>query len=241
MRLCMGRATPYLAVGLAWWLGGCGASSVAPPATGTTRATTTTAVRTLPAGYAAGSTITVTITVTPADGVANYAVEDTPPSGWTASAINESGTFDGGTGKVRWGPYFDANARTLSYQLTVPSGASGDQTFAGTVSADGKSQAVGGSTVLKPGSSGHPADSGGDGKIGITELTAYGKAWKSGATWPSGPNPIPIGYITNAGFLWKNGESYDYDATKNPPFVKGSGGGGGGETGGVNVTIERRH
>jgi hypothetical protein len=47
-------------------------------------------------------------------------------------------------------------------------------------------------------------------------MTGYGAAWKSGATWSVGPVPIPIGYVTRAGYLWKGGEAYHYDRTVDP-------------------------
>jgi hypothetical protein len=62
----------------------------------------------------------------------------------------------------------------------------------------------------------HPADTNRSATILIGEMTAYGAAWKSGATWPVGPVPIPIGYITRAGYLWKSGEAYHYDPTADP-------------------------
>ena len=56
----------------------------------------------------------------------------------------------------------------------------------------------------------------------INEVTAYGAAWKIGDIWPRPPNPIDINYVTNCGFLWKNGEVYYFDAGQNPPWVSGS-------------------
>jgi hypothetical protein len=62
----------------------------------------------------------------------------------------------------------------------------------------------------------HPADSDRSASIQIGELTAYGAAWKSGVSWPVGPVPIPIGYMTRAGYLWKVGETYHYDSSVDP-------------------------
>ena len=42
------------------------------------------------------------------------------------------------------------------------------------------------------------------------ELTAYGAAWKRGEAWSLPPSPIPIGYLTRAAYLWRNGEAYKY-------------------------------
>ena len=62
----------------------------------------------------------------------------------------------------------------------------------------------------------HPADTNGDGRLVIGEVTAYGAAWKRGDLWPQGPNPIPIGYVTRAGYLWRNGETYQQAAGECP-------------------------
>jgi hypothetical protein len=55
-------------------------------------------------------------------------------------------------------------------------------------------------------------------------VTAYGAAWKTGATWPRPPNPIPIDTVTNAGLIWKTGEAYHYDGTLTPPWTSGPAG-----------------
>jgi hypothetical protein len=73
-------------------------------------------------------------------------------------------------------------------------------------------------TVISTPPPGHPADTNNDWRLSIDEITAYGAAWKQGAVWQTGPNPIPIDYVTNAGVLWKTGEVYHYDSTKNPPL-----------------------
>jgi hypothetical protein len=59
-----------------------------------------------------------------------------------------------------------------------------------------------------PGSGTHPADSDMNFRMTIVEITAYGSAWRTGTPWPTGPNPIPIDFVTQAGFLWRQGETY---------------------------------
>ena len=54
----------------------------------------------------------------------------------------------------------------------------------------------------------HPADTNANGVIEADEFTAYAAAWKSHAAWPSGPNPIPMDYVTRAGYLLENGGTY---------------------------------
>lgn len=59
----------------------------------------------------------------------------------------------------------------------------------------------------------HPADNApADNYLGITEVTAYGRAWRRGEPWPVAPASIPMDYATRAGVLWKNGEYYRLDS-----------------------------
>ncbi len=64
------------------------------------------------------------------------------------SGINESGTFDAGTGKVKWGPFFDTTKRTLTYLAKPPAATSGSRTFTGVASFDGVNVAVSGTRSL---------------------------------------------------------------------------------------------
>ncbi len=164
--------------------------------------------RKLPAGAAPGQKITVTLAASfPANlSVAAYAVEEVPPAGWVVGAINEGGSFAGG--KVRFGAFFDATARNLTYELTVPATAAATASFTGTGSAEGFSSAVGGAATLSI-IQYHPADNNpSDWKITMDEVTAYGAAWKRGQAWPVPPSPILIDYVTRAVALWKANESY---------------------------------
>ena len=169
------------------------------------------AIRQLPAGYSPGSKFTVTIIATPAANTSVYAIEDAAPVGWTVGVNNNGGSFDTQNGKVKFGPFFDATARTLIYELTPPADATGVHTFSGIGSTDGVESPIGGMTSIDRALR-HPADNNpADDRITIGEATGYGAAWKTGATWPLGPNPIPIGYATRAGALWKGGETYRFD------------------------------
>ncbi|MBS1811226.1 MAG: hypothetical protein JST84_23890 [Acidobacteria bacterium] len=185
------------------------------------QATSCVAQRTLPAGYFVGQAFVVSIQVTPAAGTQSYAVEDVPPTGWAVSGIDNGGQFDAVNNKVKWGPFFDAQARTLTYSVTPPVGTTGTKTFAGTASVNGVSSTICGNTSIEASTVFHPADLNDNLKIEINELTAYGAAWKAGTTWSRAPNPIDINYLTNAGLIWKTGEVYHYDGTKSPPFAAG--------------------
>jgi hypothetical protein len=133
------------------------------------------------------------------------------------SSISDGGQWDSVNLKIKWGPFFDATPRNLTYKATPPAGESGIKYFNGTASFDGINVTITGDLFIQAlGGLWHPADVNHDFTIKIGEVTAYGAAWKSGATWPEGPVPIPIAYITRAGFLWKSGETYHYVPTADP-------------------------
>jgi len=54
----------------------------------------------------------------------------------------------------------------------------------------------------------HPADINSDNIITLEEYTTYGDHWRNGYTWTTDPNPIPIDYVTRAGFLLESGGNY---------------------------------
>jgi len=168
--------------------------------------------RALPACYVPGYALTVTLDVGPAPDVQVQAIEDQPPAGWTLGAVSDGGAWDGLNAMVKWGPFYDATARAITYALTPPAEAGGSATFAGVVSFDGVDVAVGGTKTLSRCEQ-HPADANGDFRLAIGEVTAYGAAWKGGRTWQTPPVPIPIGYVTRAGYLWRIGETYRRDTT----------------------------
>jgi hypothetical protein len=173
--------------------------------------------RALPEAYAPGVKFNVELRAEPPSGSHAYAVEDRPPGDWTVSEVSHEGAFDAVTGKVKFGPFTDGEARTLSYGVTPPPTAAGRVEFAGSSSIDGKVYPIAGDQLVESVSEPHPADrSPTDQRIVMTELTAYAAAWKQGETWPEGPNPIPIDYVTRAGKLWTSGERYLFDPTKGP-------------------------
>jgi len=101
-----------------------------------------------------------------------------------------------------------ADQRTLV--VTTPAHAAGSATVIVT-NPDAQSATLAGAFTYAADPAGatlHPADTNGDARLTIEEVTAYGAAWLTGATWPSDPNPIPIAYVTRAGLIWRNGETY---------------------------------
>jgi hypothetical protein len=65
----------------------------------------------------------------------------------------------------------------------------------------------------------HPADTNQDWKISGQEFDAYNKAWKKKESWPVEPNPIPMDYVTRAGFIMSGGQRYKYDETKENTLI----------------------
>jgi hypothetical protein len=109
-------------------------------------------VSSLPTNYFAGVGFLVIDLATPATNTSAYAVQDTLPSGWTATNINDDGTFAAADGMVQWGPFFDNQARALSYTAVPPALAFGVATFTGTASFDSNTVAITGQRQTVPAS-----------------------------------------------------------------------------------------
>ena len=111
---------------------------------------TCSATRTQSANYVPGVSFPVSIAVQPDPSTEVYAVEDTPPSGWTVSDISHGGLFDGMTKKVKWGFFFDNEPRVLTYTATPPADETGQQCFGpGIVSCDGVDVGIGGEECIE--------------------------------------------------------------------------------------------
>jgi hypothetical protein len=185
--------------------------SFSPPATLTVTAVNGGFVnRRLPGNFVPGRAFEVVLEAKPVASVAFYALSDRPPTGWAVSGVNEGGGFDARTGEVKFGPFADNAARTLRYTLAPPATANGRFDFSGIASTDGTESTIGGTGFIENSVS-HPADVSADLRLVITEVTGYGAAWKRGESWTLPPNPIPVNYVTRAGFLWRNGELYRLD------------------------------
>lgn len=58
----------------------------------------------------------------------------------------------------------------------------------------------------------HPADGlPSDFLLTAEEVGNYAAAWKLGAAWAIAPSPVPVSYVTRAGFLRSSGGAYRYD------------------------------
>lgn len=183
--------------------------------------------RRLPRWYPPGRALSlaednpVRLLADPKPGTHAYAVEDTPPAGWTVDpdSISHQGRFDAVTGRVKFGPFMDGEVRELTYDLLVPLDQLGEVEFAGRASANAVSSPIGGDTVIGFNPR-HPADVSEDSFVlTLDEVTGYAAAWKQGLPWPAEPAVIPISYVTRGGTLWQAGEAYRFDpAAGDPPL-----------------------
>jgi uncharacterized delta-60 repeat protein len=127
-----------------WWVND--AAALARPAAA---AAPVVVSRQLPSGFVPSHPVTVTIPVGFGAEIAAYAVEDTFPPGWTIHSISDGGELDFSSGKVKWGPYVDGQARVLAYQVTPPAQSVGVAQFSGVVSTDGASIMVSGASQIR--------------------------------------------------------------------------------------------
>jgi hypothetical protein len=146
-----------------------------------------------------------------------WAIEEQPPTNWMVINVTDGGVFDLATHKVKFGPFFDAEPRTLGYKALPPPGFIGIGLVSGMASADGNSTPVTGDDRIVVAAS-HPADlNPTDWALRMDELTAYAAAWRTGGVWALPPNPIPMNYVTKAASLWLGGEGYTVDPSIGGP------------------------
>ncbi len=106
-----------------------------------------TVARDLPASCAPAATVLVALTVTPETGVEVQAVEEVVPEGWTVVSVSATGNTNN-PGTVRWGPFLDAAARSLSYTLRAPA-AAGTAVFSGHGAFDATTSTTTGGTNIR--------------------------------------------------------------------------------------------
>jgi hypothetical protein len=124
----------------------------------------------------------VSIAAMPAVTTIVYALEESVSAGLTVSGINENGMWDSVNRKVKWGPWFDANSRTLTYTV---SGTDGDYAVSGTASFDGVGQSVTGPSTIHI-SADPNKDSDGDGMSDWAEDIAGTKPYDSNSCFKIG-------------------------------------------------------
>jgi hypothetical protein len=87
--------------------------------------------RSLPQPFNPGSTATIQLTSTPANHTTTHSIEEDLPPGLTPSSISHDGAWDPALRKVKWGPFPDATARTLSFEIPIPNPAPDTYSFTG--------------------------------------------------------------------------------------------------------------
>jgi len=109
------------------------------------------AVRSLPQHVQGGTAFDVVITIDPPTGTTALGIEESPPSGWSAIAdISNGGTYDAGSHKVKWGPFFAPSFPTqVSYTITPPPAAQGNQCFVGLASFNGFNEPIQGLSCVQ--------------------------------------------------------------------------------------------
>jgi hypothetical protein len=173
--------------------------------------------RELPGAYTPGVTFAVELRADPPEGTFAYAVEDRPPANWIVTDISDDGFFDKATGKVKFGPFIDADPRTLTYHIRPPANTQGAYEFSGSSAVNGAVYPITGDTRIELATQYHPADTNQDFNISLAEVTAYTAAWKRGQSWPTGPVPIPLNYVTRAHLIWQHGEAYRFEPSAGAP------------------------
>ena len=120
-----------------WWVNVSGSGGRARDLAGGGAPPELKVIRTLPMSYVPNQPVAVSVEVAPAGQTRAYAVVETPPIGWTVRNLSHEGRWDDVNRQVKWGPFFDATARTLRYEAVPPPAASGGATFGGRGSFDG--------------------------------------------------------------------------------------------------------
>jgi uncharacterized delta-60 repeat protein len=126
--------------------------------------------------------------------------------------INFGGVFTNGL--VKWGPFFDDQARVLTYTLMPSAGWTNIITLTGNLSED--SLAGGTVTIATPNDRSellplHPADhfAPANNYITFEELLNYTWSWQASLLWPVPPFSEPTGsYVNRAALIWRFGEYY---------------------------------
>lgn len=105
-------------------------------------------VRQLPASLRPGSSFTLSNEATPAQSASVYAIEESLPTGWTATDVSDSGSYDSRNNTIKWGPFFDSTPRLLTARVTSLANATGAIPFSGRASFDEATQPISGVASL---------------------------------------------------------------------------------------------
>lgn len=173
--------------------------------------------RYLPAWYVPGVKLIVTLRSLNASNTPAYYVTDLPPAGWTVGTVSTNGIYDPADGKVKFSVAAGQTAQSFSYQLTPPTDATGEKHFTGAVYIGGRTNGVAGVSALNPAPS-HPGDlDPADLILSAGEVDAYAAAWRNASLWTVSPNPVPVNYVTRAGYLLSLGGAYQFSTNYPSP------------------------
>jgi hypothetical protein len=95
-----------------------------------------------------GAFLQVTLAARPPAGASRYVVEDQPSWG-PVRVLSPDGRYDAASGKVVFGPFADAQPRTLAYMVLIPPGAAGMIQFQGAGTVDGFTTPILGDASLR--------------------------------------------------------------------------------------------
>jgi hypothetical protein len=189
-------------------------------------------MREVPVGYFPGERLTIRLRAVPPPDTTVYAIEETIPLGWQVTNV-QNGSFDALNSKVKFGPFLDNLARSLSYDLVPPLSAIGYASVYGVATRNSEETYVGGTSEMNTlaESIPHPADLDEDNVMSIFEVTSYMDAWRRGESWwvsreitlpgvdwEKINRRIPVSFTTRAAALWKGGELYYYTPRFKPPI-----------------------
>ena len=168
-------------------------------------------------------TLSISLKAAPSSGVSVYALEEGVSGNVTASNISNGGSFDAANGLIKWGPWFDAQARELTYELKFGDSSRTGNFPGGQGSFDGVNVAISGEASWNAGGNG--ADQGGSSversiaAVGGTLLVILGASPKATVSVyaieegvPSGMTPSNIaegGSFDTANGLIKWGPWFD--------------------------------
>lgn len=108
--------------------------------------------RCAPPGYVPGQPLEIAVQAAPSPNGGAFAVEESVPAGWRVASVSHGGQFDSVNSQIKWGPFFDSQARTLSYKVIPPVEAHGSVSMTGNASFEGLSVPVTGQSQLACGS-----------------------------------------------------------------------------------------
>src|SRR6266568_5310662 len=95
--------------------------------------------------------VAVSLVISPPAGTPAYVVEEVLPAGFSPNNISSSGSWATTNRTITWGPFWDGQARSLTYTLVPPNGFSGTATLTGQALLFGATATTGGDSTVQIG------------------------------------------------------------------------------------------